>query len=88
MSLMSYYLLASGRIYTIVRQGIRISQESYSIKELEPFYSFHCEADLKRGDDSILLFEDWLDVKDQTILERIRHYNDEDSDRPFIFTNG
>ena len=65
-------------LYTVVRQGLRTSQESYSIKKLEPLYGFQREADLKRGDDSILLFEDWLDVKDETILERIRHYNDED----------
>jgi predicted RecB family nuclease len=65
-------------LYTVVRQGMRISQESYSIKKLEPFYGFERSADLKRGDDSILLFEDWLDCKDEAILERIRHYNDED----------
>jgi uncharacterized protein len=65
-------------LYTVVRQGMRISQDSYSIKKLEPFYGFKRDADLKRGDDSILLFEDWLDVKDDSILERIRHYNDED----------
>ncbi len=27
-------------LYTVVRQGMRISQESYSIKKLEPFYGF------------------------------------------------
>ena len=65
-------------LYTVVRQGMRISQDSYSIKKLEPLYGFQRSADLKRGDESILLFEDWLDVNDEAILERIRHYNDED----------
>ena len=74
-------LLRSGvlvDLYTVVRQGMRISQESYSIKKLEPFYGFERKADLKRGDDSILLFEEWLDSKDDAILEEIREYNDED----------
>jgi uncharacterized protein len=65
-------------LYTVVRQGLRISQESYSIKKLEPLYDFHRSAELKRGDDSIVLFEDWLDSRDDSVLEMIRHYNDED----------
>ncbi len=65
-------------LYAVVRQGIYISQPSYSIKKLEPFYQFKRTAELKRGDDSILLFEQWLDERDDGILEKIRHYNDED----------
>ena len=65
-------------LYAVVRQGIFISQDSYSIKKLEPFYGFKRTATLKRGDDSILLFEKWLDERDDAILETIRHYNDED----------
>lgn len=65
-------------LYAVVRQGLYISQPSYSIKKLEPFYGFKRDAELKRGDDSILLFEDWLDRQDAAILEKIRHYNDED----------
>lgn len=74
-------------LYTVVRQGLRISQESYSIKKLEPFYDFHRTADLKRGDDSILLFEEWLDRRDASILEMIRHYNDEDCRSTFHLHN-
>lgn len=65
-------------LYAVVRQGIFISQPKYSIKKIEPFYGFKRAAALKRGDDSILLFEEWLDSKDDAILEKIRHYNDED----------
>ena len=65
-------------LFTVVHQGLYISQNSYSIKKLEPFYGFKRDAELKRGDDSILLFEAWLDNKDDTILANIRHYNDED----------
>jgi predicted RecB family nuclease len=65
-------------LYTVVRQSVRISQESYSIKKLEPFYDFERKAALKRGDDSILLFEEWLDSGDDSILSDIQEYNDED----------
>jgi uncharacterized protein len=65
-------------LYAVVRQGIFVSQSSYSIKKLEPFYGFKRAAELKSGDDSILLFEQWLDERDETILQKIRHYNDED----------
>jgi|HubBroStandDraft_5_1064220.scaffolds.fasta_scaffold03645_2 predicted RecB family nuclease len=65
-------------LYAVVRQGIYVSQPSYSIKKLEPFYAFRRDAELKSGDDSILLFEQWLDERDDAILEKIRQYNDED----------
>src|SRR6185312_16054611 len=35
-------------------------------------------ADLRKGDDSILLFEQWLLDREQTTLENIRAYNEED----------
>ncbi len=65
-------------LYAVVRQGIRISQPSYSIKKLEPFYGFKRTTNLRRGDDSIVLFETWLASRDETILGEIRTYNAED----------
>lgn len=65
-------------LYTVVRQSLRISQESYSIKKLEAFYGFERRTALRRGDDSILLFESWLDDGDPSTLDEIRDYNDDD----------
>ena len=65
-------------LYTVVRQSLKISQDSYSIKKLEPFYGFSRTAVTKRGDDSILQFESWLDSGDDNILADIQLYNDED----------
>jgi uncharacterized protein len=65
-------------LYEVVRQGLWISQPSYSIKKLEVFYNFRRTAKTKRGDDSILMFESWLTTRDQSILDDIRDYNDED----------
>jgi uncharacterized protein len=47
-------------LYRVVRQGIRASVESYSIKRLEPLYGFSREADLGTAGDSIVEFEVWL----------------------------
>jgi predicted RecB family nuclease len=65
-------------LFTVVRQGIRVSAESYSIKKLEPFYGFKRKAAVARGDDSIVAFEEFLDNGDETILADIQEYNDED----------
>ncbi len=65
-------------LYTVVRQSLRISQESYSIKKLEPFYGFTRNTELRRGDDSIVLFETWLDTGEARILDEIERYNADD----------
>ncbi len=65
-------------LYAVVRQGLRISQPSYSIKKLEPFYGFARETKTQRGDDSILMFESWLIDNDDNILVDIENYNRDD----------
>ncbi|MHB8442719.1 MAG: TM0106 family RecB-like putative nuclease [Candidatus Tyrphobacter sp.] len=65
-------------LYAVVRQGLRISQPSYSIKKLEPFYGFARETKTQRGDDSILMFESWLIDGDDNILVDIENYNRDD----------
>jgi len=83
-------LLREGRfvdLFRAVRQGIRASVESYSIKRLEPLYGFHREVDLRDAGSSIAAFEEWLELggpesglgaRDPAILERIRRYNRDD----------
>ena len=44
----------------VVRQSLRASVESYSIKRLEPFYGFTREIDLRDAGSSIVAFEEWL----------------------------
>ena len=34
-------------LYRVVRQGLRASVESYSIKKMEPFYAFERAVDLR-----------------------------------------
>ena len=69
-------------LYRVVRQGIRASVESYSIKRLEPLYGFERKIDLRDAGESIVEFEHWLEPEEGTdrdaLLEQIRAYNHDD----------
>lgn len=66
-------------LFAVVRQSLMISQSSYSIKKLEPFYAMVRSADIRKGDDSVVMFETWLkEPADRAILEQIERYNEED----------
>jgi uncharacterized protein len=64
-------------LYKVVSQGLRLSHERYGLKQVETFF-FEREADLTSGDDSIVLYEDWLERRDPQILDDIAAYNVED----------
>ncbi len=69
-------------LYRVVRQGIRASVESYSIKRLEPLYNFKREIDLRDAGESIVEFEHWLEPEPDTdrdaLLDQIKAYNRDD----------
>ena len=65
-------------LYAVVRQGLRISQPSYSIKKVEAFYMPPRETDVTDGGDSIIEFERYLDERDPAILDAIERYNEDD----------
>src|SRR5207247_3354144 len=64
-------------LYAVVRQGLRISHPRYSIKNVEQFY-MEREAELRSGDDSIVLYERWVSEGDDSVLRAIEEYNRED----------
>ncbi len=64
-------------LYKVVAQALRISHDGYGLKKVETFY-MEREAELRAGDDSILLYEDWLESRDERILAEIAAYNEED----------
>src|SRR5690606_38854639 len=70
-------------LYRVVRQGLRASVESYSIKKLEPLYGFEREAELRAAGDSIAMFEEWLELggergDQEHTLKLIERYNRDD----------
>lgn len=74
-------LLRSGvlvDLYKVVRQSIRASTESYSLKELEPLYRAKRTATITNASDSIVAYEQWLETGADAILGEIERYNRED----------
>lgn len=76
-------MLRTGRfvdLYAVVRQGMRISKESYSLKKLEDFYrpAGRGGAEIAEAGDSIVAYERWLSTGDSAELDAIEHYNGDD----------
>lgn len=74
-------------LYAVVRQGLRISKGSYSIKKLEEFYWHRTRSEgsdaVSDGLASVVEYERWLVARDEgrpdpQILEDIRAYNQVD----------
>ena len=70
-------------LYAVVRNGIRISKPSYSIKKLEDFYWGHTrkagsEAEVADAMTSVVEYERFLVEGDEVILASIEAYNRDD----------
>ncbi|HEV3234948.1 MAG TPA: TM0106 family RecB-like putative nuclease [Candidatus Dormibacteraeota bacterium] len=66
-------------LYRVVRQGIQVSQDSYSLKKLEPLYMESTrDAAIKEAGSSIVAYERWLSSRQQRELDDIEAYNRED----------
>jgi predicted RecB family nuclease len=62
-------------LYRVVRQGVRVSQESYSLKALEPLYMGKREGAVTDAGSSVVAYEQWLASGDPKILADIADYN-------------
>jgi predicted RecB family nuclease len=70
-------------LFRAVRQGLRASVESYSIKKIEALYDFRRAEGLRDAGTSIVEFESWLQLSDvqrpgSDILASIEAYNRDD----------
>jgi predicted RecB family nuclease len=66
-------------LYQVVRQSLRISHASYSIKKVRTFFMPNAgQGAVADGGDSILEFEKYLRTGDARVLEAIVRYNEED----------
>lgn len=65
-------------LYRVTRQALRASVESYSIKKVEALYGFERQADVSGGNESTVVFEQWLACGDPALLEAIARYNEDD----------
>src|SRR5207245_10541743 len=65
-------------LYRVVRQSVRIGTESYSLKELESLYRGERTAEIVDAAASIVAYEDWLESREQRLLDEIARYNEDD----------
>jgi hypothetical protein len=71
-------------LYQIVRHGLRIGEDSYSIKAIERLYRSKRSTEVSTGADSIVHYAAWLaskqpgSWKQSALLKAIRDYNEDD----------
>jgi predicted RecB family nuclease len=67
-------------LYQVVREAIRISERSYSIKYVEKFYLDDRSVDVQSAGASIVAYQRYRDSDppDNAILESIERYNEDD----------
>ena len=68
-------------LYSVVRQGMRVSKSSYSIKKMEAFYwagERNQNEEVADALSSVIAYERWLVEPDQAILDQIEAYNRDD----------
>ncbi|MEO8295001.1 MAG: TM0106 family RecB-like putative nuclease [Gemmatimonadota bacterium] len=70
-------------LYRVVKQSLRASVESYSIKKMEAFYGFTREVDMRAANHALANFEAWLNLggkpeEGEVLLREIEGYNRDD----------
>ncbi len=65
-------------LYKVVREGIRISEPSYSIKHVEHFYRPARAGDVQNAGASIVFYERWRETQNAQLLQDIADYNRDD----------
>lgn len=65
-------------LYKVVREGIRVSEPRYSIKNIEHFYLESRTGDVTNAGASIVYYERWKKTGDPQLLKDIEDYNFDD----------
>ena len=65
-------------LLNVVRQGVRASVESYSLKQIEKFYLPQREGPVTEAGFSVVEYERWMQERDDSILQGIADYNRDD----------
>lgn len=66
-------------LFAVVRQALQVGEESYSLKRLERHHGYERqESSVREGGGSIVMYERWLELREDEMLEAIRAYNEDD----------
>lgn len=83
-------LLRNGKLidlYKVVREGVVVSEPSYSIKYIEHFYMPSRTGDVTNAGASIVFYEQWKQTGDPSLLEKIERYNEDDVRSTYLLRN-
>ncbi len=70
-------------LFRVVKQGIYVSQKSYSIKDIEKYYDFKRTGEILKGDVSEEFYIQWMHNNDKRLLDKIEDYNKQDCESTF-----
>jgi len=65
-------------LYRVVREGVRVSEPRYSIKNMEHFYLEKRAGAVTNAGASIVYYEKWKQTQDPQLLQDIADYNEQD----------
>jgi uncharacterized protein len=65
-------------LYKVVREGVRISEPGYSLKNVEVFFGGDRVGEVKTALDSMVVYDQWQQTGDQALLDQIGAYNEAD----------
>ena len=74
-------------LFKVIKQAMQVSENSYSIKNLEKFYNFKRSGDLQKGDVSQDYYAEWMETKKQILLDEIEEYNKQDCESTYQLRN-
>jgi predicted RecB family nuclease len=65
-------------LYKVVREGMQVSEPSYSIKNLETFYMEARSDEVQSAGASVVVYERWRQLQEPKLLQEISNYNEAD----------
>jgi predicted RecB family nuclease len=74
-------------LFRVTKQAILVSENSYSIKNLEKFYNFERKGDVQKGDKSEQYYIEWMETKNQKLLDELQSYNLQDCKSTYELRN-
>jgi uncharacterized protein len=74
-------------LFKIIKQAIQVSENSYSIKEIEKFYDFKRSGEVKKANVSGDYYSEYIETKEQRLLDEIESYNKQDCHSTYDLRN-
>jgi len=74
-------------LFQVIKQAILVSENSYSIKEVEKFYGFKRTGEVKKANVSGDYYVEYMETKEQRFLDEIESYNKQDCHSTYELRN-